>query len=66
MRPQDKTQITMIVVWVIELFLNQLGELRDCGKANSSEYKEMQRHFEGFMNQRLVQVISATELILLW
>jgi len=56
MRPQDKTQITMVVVWVIELFLNQLGELRDSGRADSQDYKELQKHFESFMNQRLVQV----------
>lgn len=64
MRPQDKTQITMIVVWVIELFLNQLGELRDSGKTDSPEYKELQKHFESFMNQRLVQVLFLTFLLI--
>ncbi|XP_065343009.1 vacuolar protein sorting-associated protein 18 homolog [Cloeon dipterum] len=54
-KPQDKTQITMLCIWVIELFMNQLGELRDSGKSDSAEYALLQNHFDSFMSHRLVQ-----------
>lgn len=54
LRPQDKTQITMIVIWVLELFLNQLGELRDQKLENSVEYVLMQKDFDLFLKDKLV------------
>ncbi|KAF4519225.1 hypothetical protein B566_EDAN015331 [Ephemera danica] len=55
LKPQDKTQITMIVVWVTELFLNQLGQIRDAGRESTLEYRELQEQFSDFMQARLVQ-----------
>jgi hypothetical protein len=49
LKPQDKTQITMIVIWVIELFLNQLGTLRDEGKENTAEYVSLQKELDSFL-----------------
>ncbi|GFG37001.1 hypothetical protein Cfor_07076 [Coptotermes formosanus] len=49
LKPQDKTQITMIVVWVIELFLNQLGTLRDEGKEKTAEYVSLQKELDSFL-----------------
>lgn len=49
LRIQDKTQITMIVIWVIELFLNQLGSLRDEGKENTTEYITLQKELDSFL-----------------
>lgn len=46
----------MIVVWVIELFLNQLGQLRDSGKGKTTEYGILQRQFDDFMLHKPVQV----------
>ncbi|KAK7864534.1 hypothetical protein R5R35_007310 [Gryllus longicercus] len=49
LRPQDKTQVTMLVMWVLELCLNQLGELRDAGEVRSPRYQELQRHLSSFL-----------------
>ncbi|PNF16669.1 putative vacuolar protein sorting-associated protein 18 [Cryptotermes secundus] len=49
LKHQDKTQITMIVIWVIELFLNQLGTLRDEGMENSAEYVSLQKELDSFL-----------------
>ncbi|KAK0168771.1 hypothetical protein PV327_002541 [Microctonus hyperodae] len=51
LRPQDKTQITMIVVWVIELFMNQLGTLRSnqSSHLHNSKYTELQKQLDSFL-----------------
>ena len=56
LKPQDKTQITMIVIWVIELFLNQLGTLRDEGKENAAEYVSLQKELDSFLARPQVMV----------
>lgn len=47
----------MLVTWVIELYLNQLGELRDRG-TKGSKYETLQDEFEKFLNQSKVKVIK--------
>ncbi|KAJ9580206.1 hypothetical protein L9F63_004149 [Diploptera punctata] len=54
LKPQDKTQVTMIVIWVIELFLNQLGSLRDEGKESTSEYSNLQKELDLFLSRKEV------------
>lgn len=54
-------QVTMIVIWVIELFLNQLGMLRDEGKENTTEYISLQRELDAFLARPQV-VVSLTNL----
>ncbi|XP_017884886.1 vacuolar protein sorting-associated protein 18 homolog isoform X2 [Ceratina calcarata] len=51
LKMQDKTQITMIVVWVIELFMNQMGVLRSNNKSylHDSQYLELQKQFDSFL-----------------
>ncbi|KAH9519313.1 Vacuolar protein sorting-associated protein 18 like protein [Bulinus truncatus] len=49
LRPQDKAQMTMLVTWMIELFLNQLGELREQGQDESEEFKNTQEEFRKFL-----------------
>ena len=44
----------MLVTWVMELYLNQLGELRD--SARMSGYEGMQDEFRKFLNQSKVKV----------
>lgn len=51
LRSQDKTQITMLVMWVLELYLNQLGELRDSGEELSPRYKELQHQLSNFLER---------------
>jgi hypothetical protein len=59
LKHQDKTQITMIVIWVIELFLNQLGTLRDKGKESSTEYVSLQKELDSFLARPQVTVSFA-------
>lgn len=47
--PQDKTQITLIVIWVVELYLNQLEKLRISGKEQTSLYSELEKSFQAFL-----------------
>nr|QHN70697.1 deep orange [Limenitis arthemis astyanax] len=47
----DKTLISMIVIWMTELYLSQLGSLRHLGKGDSQEYHQLQSDFEIFLLQ---------------
>ncbi|KAJ8667382.1 hypothetical protein QAD02_009044 [Eretmocerus hayati] len=51
LKSQDKTQITMIVIWVVELFMNQMGNLRsnDTSYLQNPRYLELQKQFDSFM-----------------
>ncbi|KAF7993970.1 hypothetical protein HCN44_011239 [Aphidius gifuensis] len=51
LKPQDKTQITMIVVWVVELFMNQMGNYIGKGISHlqNQQYIELQKQFDSFM-----------------
>ncbi|KAF5295166.1 hypothetical protein FQR65_LT10554 [Abscondita terminalis] len=46
---QDKTQITLIVIWVVELYLNELEEMRIAGKEQTNKYFEVQKDFQTFL-----------------
>ncbi|CAH0750606.1 unnamed protein product [Diatraea saccharalis] len=46
---EDKTLISMIVIWMTELYLSQLGLLRRSGKTNSEQYHQIQSDFEVFL-----------------
>ncbi|XP_041365438.1 vacuolar protein sorting-associated protein 18 homolog isoform X2 [Gigantopelta aegis] len=58
LRSQDKTQMTMLVTWLIELFLNQLGELKEQGRDDTAEYSSIQEEFRQFL--RLPRVKETT------
>uniref|UniRef100_A0A1Y1NPC1 Pep3/Vps18 beta-propeller domain-containing protein n=1 Tax=Photinus pyralis TaxID=7054 RepID=A0A1Y1NPC1_PHOPY len=47
--PHDKTQITLIVIWVIELYLNQLEKLRISGKEQTPQFFDLQKDFQAFL-----------------
>ena len=51
LKAQDKTQITMIVIWVTELFMNQMGVLRNSSTSylHNSQYLELQKQFDSFL-----------------
>ncbi|KAJ8929810.1 hypothetical protein NQ314_017407, partial [Rhamnusium bicolor] len=49
LKPQDKTQITMIVIWVVELYLIKLEEKRLQGLEQSATYSDIQKEFETFL-----------------
>lgn len=58
MKTQDKTQITMIVIWVTELFMNQMGALRSSNTSylHDSQYIELQKQFDSFLAIPKVEV----------
>ncbi|XP_045595871.2 vacuolar protein sorting-associated protein 18 homolog [Procambarus clarkii] len=38
LKVSEQTQITLVVMWLMELYLKQLGNLRDAGKQNTQQY----------------------------
>lgn len=55
-KPQDKTQITMLVVWMVELYLTQIAR----SSANDQQHKVrmLQKEFDIFMNTpRVVECV---------
>ncbi|XP_050295734.1 vacuolar protein sorting-associated protein 18 homolog isoform X2 [Anthonomus grandis grandis] len=52
--PQDKTQITMLVIWVVELYLTKLEDIRHQGLEKSASYNDVQKEFETFMTLPMV------------
>ncbi|XP_020284361.1 vacuolar protein sorting-associated protein 18 homolog isoform X1 [Pseudomyrmex gracilis] len=51
LKTQDKTQITMIIIWVIELFMNQMGILRSSNTSylHDPQYIKLQKQFDSFL-----------------
>lgn len=59
LKPQDKTQLTMLVTWLVEIYLNQLGELKEAGRDQTAEYEDLQEQFRKFLNQvRVKECVS--------
>ena len=48
--------MTMIVTWLIELYLNQLGEMKDQGEKVKPELDRLQEDFRKFLAQSRVKV----------
>lgn len=48
---EDNTLIPMIVIWMTELYLSQLGFLRRSGKEGSIQYHEIQSDFHAFLDR---------------
>ena len=57
---QDKTQLTMLVTWLVELFLTSLGKLKDRGLDETSEYDAIQDKFRSFMAYPRIKVSNVT------
>jgi len=49
LRSSEKMQVTMIVVWLIEIWLNQLGQLKERGEETSPRYESVQDEFRKFL-----------------
>ncbi|XP_077978049.1 vacuolar protein sorting-associated protein 18 homolog isoform X1 [Glandiceps talaboti] len=52
LKNHEKTQMTMIITWLIELYLNQLGTYRDQG--DSTGFLMLQEEFQKFLAQSRV------------
>ncbi len=46
----------MLVTWLIEIYLNQLGELKEQGQDMSLKYDSLQEEFRKFLAHQRVQV----------
>ncbi|XP_072931688.1 vacuolar protein sorting-associated protein 18 homolog isoform X2 [Epargyreus clarus] len=51
LQEDENTLISMIVIWMTELYVSQLGQLRRSGKEDSEEYHHIQSDFEVFLLQ---------------
>ena len=49
LKSSEKMQVTMIVVWLTEIWLNQLGQLKERGEETSSRYENIQEEFRKFL-----------------
>jgi hypothetical protein len=50
LRSQDKTQIAMLVAWLSEIWLNEIGRLKERGEEMSANYEALQESFRKFLN----------------
>ena len=50
LKSSEKMQITMIVAWLTEIWLNQLGQLKERGEETSTRYEGIQEEFRKFLN----------------
>ena len=51
---KDKTQMTMLIMWLIELYLNDLGTLKEEGSSGKRE--DLEEEFRKFLAQTKVKV----------
>ncbi|XP_062517021.1 vacuolar protein sorting-associated protein 18 homolog [Corticium candelabrum] len=51
LKTQDKTQVTMITSWLMEIYLNQLGNLKDEGAPKEREHRMLRDEFRDFLKR---------------
>jgi hypothetical protein len=56
--------MTMIVMWLIELYLNQLNQLKESADSTSSEHKKIQEEFRKFLANSSVKVHLFSDTII--
>lgn len=49
--------MTMLVTWLIEIFLNQLGELKENMEEQPEKYEKIQEEFRRFLKEPKIKVI---------
>ena len=51
----DKTQCTMLTIWLIEMYLNELGVYKDSN--NTDQYLKLQEEFhDSFLQKKSIKV----------
>lgn len=55
LKASDKTQTTMITLWLVELFLNRLGMLRTAGRQNEATYRNLAAEFKKLLQEDKVK-----------
>jgi len=56
LKSHDYTKITMVTLWLIELFSNELAVLRNYKQGKSQEYTMLQESFQNFLSRSIIQV----------
>jgi len=56
LKSHDYTKITMVTLWLIELFSNELAVLRNYKQGKSQEYTMLQESFQHFLSRSIIQV----------
>ncbi|MCL4138305.1 UNVERIFIED_CONTAM: hypothetical protein GTU68_023931 [Idotea baltica] len=51
----EQTQLTLLVMWLMELHLRQLGMLRDTDKRNTAEYSVLDEEFQALLRDQKVR-----------
>lgn len=57
-RKQAEGQMAVFCLWILEIYLNQLGKLRDAGENSSTEHQNLAVRFYEFLSTDLVKVSS--------
>lgn len=61
LRPQDKIQITMLVVWIVELYLAEIAR----NSENQSRVRQIQKEFDHFMSgTRVVECVRNNRTVI--
>lgn len=55
LKTSEKTQTTMITLWLVELFLNRLGMLRTAGRQDEVAYKSLAAEFKKLLQEDKVK-----------
>ncbi|KAL1116066.1 hypothetical protein AAG570_005561 [Ranatra chinensis] len=55
LRVMDKAHLTMLVIWILELILSQMGKLRIGGKQNTEIYESLQLDLDLFLKKPEVE-----------
>ncbi|CAL4082298.1 unnamed protein product [Meganyctiphanes norvegica] len=55
LKVSEQTQVTLVVMWVLELYLKKLGHLRDSGNGNSAEYNNTDEALKSFLKDNKVR-----------
>ncbi|CAG2175399.1 unnamed protein product, partial [Oppiella nova] len=49
--PKDTTQLTVLLLWLIEIQLNQMGSLRNADKEATDEYQLIEAEFQSLLSE---------------
>ncbi|XP_064080342.1 vacuolar protein sorting-associated protein 18 homolog [Macrobrachium nipponense] len=55
LKVSEQTQVTLVVVWLLELYLKKLGNLRDAGEQNTQVYRNYDEQLKAFLQDPKVR-----------
>lgn len=54
---RDITQSTILLLWLLEILLNQMGSLKNAGKESTEKYHIIEAEFKSLLSQNKIKVI---------